>query len=110
MDDNSGILWWLEQMLQIMGHSVVAVEEGSKVLENFISDPNFDVMLLDVENNLGMGGIETLEKLLKISPEIKTKVIFMSGNYEALDQIKEDFKAPILKKPFVREKLVHLLS
>jgi len=93
MDDYSEILSLLDQFLRHMNHEVVTVEEGGAALEEFLLAKNagnpFDTVILDIENDIGMGGVETLKKLRGINPS--TKIVMMSGDHQKLEKVKKMF-------------------
>ena len=67
-------------------------------------------MLLDLFNKKGMGGEETLRKLLVFDPD--AKVIAISGYLEDsdTDDLKKDGFCEVIIKPYRREELDMALS
>lgn len=114
VDDEPDILSITALMLEKMGYDVDNYEEGSGALDAYkraVQEGRpFDAMLLDLFNKKGMGGEETLKKLLVFDPD--AKVIAISGYLEDSDTddlIKDGF-CEVIIKPYRREELFIALS
>ena len=94
-----------------LGYEIVTVESGQICLDTIAQDKNFDVILLDVEMP-EMSGIETLEKLRTQEPDLKTKVMFLSGAEEPDEVLSRTYLQPagFVQKPFVPAKLKEKLE
>lgn len=81
MDDEVVIRSVAEKLLAHMGYKVTAVENGNQVIDEYtraLKDGNkFDLVILDLTIPAGMGGKETVKKLLEIDPA--TVAIVSSG-------------------------------
>jgi len=114
VDDEPDILSITALMLEKMGYRVDTYEEGSGALDAYKravqEEQPFDVMLLDLFNKKGMGGEETLRKLLVFDPD--AKVIAISGYLEDsdTDDLKKDGFCEVIIKPYRREELDKALS
>lgn len=114
VDDEPDILSITALMLEKMGYRVDTYEEGSGALDAYKravqAEQPFDVMLLDLFNKKGMGGEETLRKLLVFDPD--AKVIAISGYLEDsdTDDLKKDGFCEVIIKPYRREELDMALS
>lgn len=109
MDDEEIIRIVTGQMLKALGYEAVFVENGEEAVEKYAdalrSDRPFDAVILDLTIRGGMGGQETIKKMVEIDPHVKA--IVSSGytdgpiisNYTA-----EGFKAG-LSKPYEIEEL-----
>jgi two-component system cell cycle sensor histidine kinase/response regulator CckA len=118
MDDEPVILDLAGELLAELGHSTEFATHGGEAIEKYVaakqSGKPFDVVILDLTIRGGMGGAETIRKLLKIDPEVKAVVSSgYSDDTVAADHQKEGFKA-FLKKPYdidaLREVLHKLLG
>jgi two-component system, cell cycle sensor histidine kinase and response regulator CckA len=104
MDDEEIIRNLSSELLGALGHSVEVAKHGQEALEKYqgamAAARPFDIVILDLTVRGGMGGSETIQKLLGIDPAVKA--IVSSGysddaataNYE-----KQGFKA-FLNKPY----------
>lgn len=98
IDDEKFITKSIKQHLEKEGCEVMTAETGEEGIEIFKADPP-DIILLDL-NMPGMGGIETLKSLRKLSSDIIVIIITAHGDIEtAVSSIKlgaYDF----VEKPF----------
>jgi two-component system cell cycle sensor histidine kinase/response regulator CckA len=81
MDDEEILRKVAERMLLEIGYEVECVRDGSEALERYEKDRRsgraFDAVIMDLTIPGGMGGKETIKKLLKIDP--KAIVVVSSG-------------------------------
>ncbi|MBT6225893.1 MAG: response regulator [Candidatus Scalindua sp.] len=113
MDDENEIRYIFTKMLNRMQYEVETAVDGYKALELFksaieIKKP-FEAVIIDLEVANGMGGEETIRRLLEIDPG--TKIILSSGSIS--DHIMNDFKKygirAVLRKPFKNDELKKVL-
>ena len=82
MDDDEMVRFIAGQTLEKIGYQVKFAEEGREALEAyrkaFADGEPFIAAILDLNIPGGMGGKETLDKLLEIDPNVKAYV--SSGN------------------------------
>ena len=79
MDDEQSIRTFMSKVLIRLGYDVVTCVEGNEAVEIYskameTKEP-FDTVILDLTNQFGMGGKETMKKLLEINPATKGIVI-----------------------------------
>jgi PAS domain S-box-containing protein len=104
MDDDEKIRKTLCRMLIKLGYEVDSASDGFRALEKFVkateSGRQFDAVILDLTVPGGMGGKETIEKLLRIDPQIRAIV---SSGYSD-DPIMADFQkygfSEVMAKPY----------
>ncbi len=82
MDDEKMVRDISTEMLQSCGHSVDTAVDGNEALQKYIdaaekNDTPFDIVIMDLTIPGGMGGKETISKLLTFDP--KAKAIVSSG-------------------------------
>jgi two-component system, cell cycle sensor histidine kinase and response regulator CckA len=114
MDDEPGLRRVIGLLLERMGHAVELVEDGERAIEVYGQAKGqgrpFDVVILDLTNRSGVGGLEAIQALLTMDPGVKA--IVMSG-YAADPVVVEPerygFKG-VLTKPFDSDKLQETLS
>jgi two-component system cell cycle sensor histidine kinase/response regulator CckA len=104
MDDEEIIRNLSCEIIKTLGHTVEVAVHGQEALEKYqgamAAGRPFDIVILDLTVRGGMGGSETLQKLLELDPGVKAIVSsgysddFAMTNYE-----KQGFKA-FLKKPY----------
>ncbi len=105
MDDEEMIRNLIEEMLHTLGHDVELAENGVDTLEKYrnalAEKTPFDIVILDLTVRGGMGGAETISKLIEIDPGVKA---IMSSGYSndalASNYHSAGFKA-FLKKPYI---------
>ena len=93
MDDDPTIRDILARIFQKMGHKVDSFSKGEE-----INRFDFDLYVLDLENSLGMGGIETMKKILQHG--VTVNIVLMSGNHFALADAEAKWGVRVLPKPF----------
>jgi PAS domain S-box-containing protein len=114
MDDEESVRNIAQKMLSHLGNDTVVVSDGTEAIHNFTeaikSKKPFDLVILDLTIPGGMGGQETIAKLLEIDPHIKA--IVTSGYSQ--DPILSDsadygFKG-VITKPYLIEELEKVVS
>ncbi len=114
MDDEEMIRELSTEMLRRLGYDAVSSDDGKKTLalyqEAIETDEPFDAVILDLTIKGGMGGIETIRKLLKIDPQVKAVVSTgYSVNKIMIDHKKYGF-CGVVAKPYSLQKLYDVLS
>lgn len=75
MDDDELILFIAEETLKKMGHDVVCVADGAAAVGAFgraqQEGIHFRAIFLDLNIHGGMGGKETMKRLLELDPQAK---------------------------------------
>ncbi len=113
MDDEEIIRNLSCEIFRALGHTVEVAIDGQEALEKYkgaMAGRPFDIVILDLTVRGGMGGTETMQKLLELDPRVKAIVSsgysddFATTNYE-----KQGFKA-FLKKPYNVEALRVMLN
>ncbi|MDA3787104.1 MAG: PAS domain S-box protein, partial [Desulfobacula sp.] len=79
MDDEEAIRTLLRMVINRLGYDVETCIEGRAVIEIYKkameSKEPFDMVILDLTNKIGMGGQETMRRLLEIDPDVKGIII-----------------------------------
>ncbi|HEY6010502.1 MAG TPA: response regulator, partial [Nitrospirota bacterium] len=106
------------EMIGSLGHDVDVAKHGQEALEKYqeavAAGRPFDIVILDLTIRGGMGGVETMQKLLERDPAVKAIVSSGYSDDAAIaSHLAHGFKA-YLKKPYeideLREILRSLLS
>lgn len=84
MDDDVMIRFLAESMLRDMGYNVRAACNGEEAILLYQNEKTsgrpFDLVILDIKICVGMGGRETIKRLIQIDPEVKA--IVSSGQHQ----------------------------
>jgi PAS domain S-box-containing protein len=114
MDDEELIRNIAGEMIDVLGHKVELAEHGEEVIEKYNaameSGNPFDVVILDLTIRGGMGGRETIERLLAVNPRIRAIV---SSGYSD-DAVVSDYRnygfSARLTKPYKLQELSDTLN
>ncbi len=79
VDDEKNILKMLSQGLSIKGYDTITASSGEEALDRCKSE-EVDLVLLDIMMENGIDGIETLQKLLELQPQLN--VVMMSAQQD----------------------------
>jgi two-component system cell cycle sensor histidine kinase/response regulator CckA len=114
MDDEAGVRNAVALTLRRMGHQVELAENGQQAVELYgkaqRGDGPFGLVILDLIVRGGMGGLETIQALLRMDPAVKAVIMSGYANETViLEHDRHGFKGA-LTKPFYQRKLQQLLS
>ncbi|UNC92700.1 PAS domain S-box protein [Candidatus Contubernalis alkaliaceticus] len=114
MDDEEMLREVIGEMLSLIGYEAVFARDGAEAVDLYQSYLGaghiFDAVIIDLTIPGGMGGKQTIQKLLEIDP--KVKAIVTSGYYDdpVVSNYKEyGFKGFVLK-PYIIEDLAEVLD
>jgi two-component system, cell cycle sensor histidine kinase and response regulator CckA len=92
MDDDETIRSMLKTMLTMAGYTVELTENGKITIEKYTKAKDekkpFDAVIMDLTIPGGMGGKDTITKLLKVDPNAR---VIVSSGYST-DPVMSDFK------------------
>lgn len=114
MDDDLFIREFIKEALEIGNHDVEVCETGEEAIAIFkqsvLLNSPFEIVLLDMINNIGLGGPETLLELKKIKNNICS--VLITG--KKFDKIEQEFKQlgfdGAISKPFSVDALLQLIE
>jgi two-component system, cell cycle sensor histidine kinase and response regulator CckA len=114
MDDEELLRDLSREMICSLGHEVEVAKHGREALakyqEAMAAGKPFDIVILDLTVRGGMGGAETIKKLLEIDPAAKAIVSSGYSDDAALEShLSHGFRA-YLKKPYDVDELRNILS
>lgn len=88
VDDQSGVRFFLKEVLEGEGYSVVAADSGEAALEHIPAEV-FDVAIIDLVMK-EVGGIEVLKALKRVTPNTAAIVLTAHGSLEtAVEALRE---------------------
>ncbi len=114
MDDEEMVRGIAGKMIEVIGHEVEFAEHGEAAIGKYEaameSGKPFDIVILDLTIRGGIGGRETIARLLAVNPDIRA--IVSSGYSE--DAIMSDYLgygfSARLTKPYMLEELSDVLN
>jgi PAS domain S-box-containing protein len=109
MDDEEYIRNTAGEMLTSVGYMVGFANDGTEAIDLFIrakesGDP-YDVIIMDLTIPGGMGGMETIQKLLEIAPDVKAIVSSGYANVPIMSVFREYGFKGVIAKPYRTEEL-----
>ena len=114
MDDEEMIRELASEMLVSLGHEVASAETGETALAAYRAAQDagrpFDIVILDLTIRGGMGGLETMRKLVEIDPDVKAVVSSGYSGDEVLSDYREHGFRAVLAKPYSLAELQGVLG
>jgi CheY-like chemotaxis protein len=114
MDDEHYIRQTASEILKKKNFNVVTATQGLETIELFknahSSDAPFDVVILDLTIPDGMGGLETLKKLLEIDPEVKAIASSGYSDDPVISQPEKYGFADSLGKPYNLNEFINVIK
>jgi len=107
-EDDAIISGSLEKVLSRKGLNVLTTDNGIEALK-LIKEQKPEALLLDI-NLPGISGLQVLEEVRKLSQDLKVIVITGTFDSETEQRVKELGVYAFLKKPFMVEVLLKLLT
>jgi two-component system cell cycle sensor histidine kinase/response regulator CckA len=114
MDDEEVIRMLLSVMLLAFGYEAHLISNGAEAITSYCNakesgDP-FDVIIIDLNIPDGMGGKETIRKLLEIDPDVKAIVSSGFTDDPAMTNYREYGFRGVLQKPYTVSDLRRVLQ
>jgi two-component system, cell cycle sensor histidine kinase and response regulator CckA len=101
VEDDPAVRSIVSAMLEERGYEVVTEPGGEEAVERFRSDAISIAIVVSDLMMRGIGGIETLERIREIDPEVQA--LFMSGYTDA--PVSADLRTGFIQKPFSGDEL-----
>ncbi|HXG63764.1 MAG TPA: sigma-54 dependent transcriptional regulator [Blastocatellia bacterium] len=108
VDDEEVMRDVLESLLTAEGYAVEIARAGEEGLDKFQQLP-FDLVLLDVSMP-GMGGLRTLEEILKVDPEAVVIMITAYATFDTAISAWQRGAFNCIKKPFDNREILGLIA
>ena len=113
MDDEEIIRLVVGKMLEEIGYEADFAEDGEKAIEQYAdamkSGNPFSAVIMDLTVRGGMGGLECVNKLLEIDPEVKAIVSSGYADNPIMSKYRESGFKGIIIKPYEIEDLSEIL-
>lgn len=104
MDDEDMIIQITRDMLESLGYEVETASDGNETIKKYVDARNsgkpFDIVILDITIPGGMGGKETILRLLEIDPAVKAIVSSGYSNDPVMAMFGEYGFAGVIAKPY----------
>lgn len=114
MDDEEGIRFLAEAMLEEMGFQVQVTRNGDEAIlfyrEEREAGRPFDIVILDLKVPGGMGGEEAVRKLREIDPGLRAIVSSGASNTPIMKEFRKYGFNGVLPKPYNRQDLDDILA
>ena len=114
VDDDAAVGAMARAVLEAAGYSTLSASSGEEAVELYSqvhqSGREIELVVLDITLPGGMSGIETLDRLREVNPEVK--VIASSGYFDdsAAPAAKKRGFVGILPKPYTAERMTRLVQ
>lgn len=108
VDDQEGIRRLLDETCSLLGYHVVTATSGIEAVK-LAEESKFKAALIDMKMP-GMNGIETLEKIYSIDPEIKAALMTGYGETQFIEDAVRMSACSIIRKPFDLEDIRKFLE
>jgi PAS domain S-box-containing protein len=113
MDDEEIVLEVLSRALTFLGYEVDLTKDGGQAIDKYAqakeSGRVYDGVILDLTVPGGMGGKETIEKLLKIDPQVKAIVSSGYSDDPILGNFEDYGFSGVITKPYKVSELSKIL-
>ena len=109
MDDEEALREVAYSILKRLGYEVTLAEDGVEAVNMYkkamASANPFDLVILDLTHKVGMGGLETIERLSKIDHAVRAVVTAGDSNNPIIKNFRQYGFSTALIKPFTVDEL-----
>lgn len=114
MEDEEVIRKTVSRLLTRLGYEVETAGNGEETLDLYKNGMDtsrpFDIVMMDLTIHGGMGGVETMSRLLAIDPAVKAVISSGHFNDPVLMNYKKYGFSGVIAKPYEIEQLIDLLD
>ncbi len=114
MDDEAAIRDLTSQLLSTLGYEVTAVPDGSEAVRIYErarrKGEGFQAVILDATIRGGVGGVETIERLRSLDPDVNAIICSGYSDAAAISRFLTYGFRGALSKPFTRRELADALG
>ena len=104
VDDEPGMLRYIRTLLEVDDHKVETASSGEEAVEYIRNDKHPDLVLLDMLMP-GIDGLQTLEQMRQIQPNLKVVILSCLGDTRKVVQAMRLGAQDYLTKPFHKAEL-----
>lgn len=108
VDDEADMIWAITNVLLTQNHSVISVSSGEDAIQK-VRETALDLVLLDYRLP-GMDGVQILENIKQIKPELPVIMVTGYGGIEEAVQAIKLGAAHYLAKPFDNDHLIEVTN
>ena len=114
MDDEETIRKVFGKMLNHLGYQVEFARDGNEAIDVFLqarnTDDAFNAVIMDLTIPGGKGGLETIQQLRKIDPQVKAVVSSGYSNDQIMSKYQDFGFNGFLTKPFKIVELSRIMN
>ncbi|MFH2005420.1 MAG: response regulator [bacterium] len=114
MDDEAAVRTVARRMLERIGFAVTVAEHGQEAIalyeQALTTDRPFDAVIMDLVIDGGMGGKETMRRLLELDPNVSAIVASGYSNDDVMARYRQYGFRAVLAKPFQMSELTAALG
>jgi PAS domain S-box-containing protein len=114
MDDEEAVREVAEGILHSIGCEIALAQDGTEAIELYLKAKEagrpFDVVILDLTVSGGMGGMETIKKLVEIDKDVKAIVSTGYSNDPVMAEYRKYGFMGALNKPYKLQEINEVLS
>lgn len=110
LDDEPLVLSGVSMLLQTLGHIVTESVTGEDVIRLITDGKHFDVAILDVRVQNGLGALDIVSQLTALDCSMKTVVSSGSGTDDVMVNYSDHGFSDSLPKPFTMKDLSSLIE
>ena len=108
VDDSGLARRMIRKILEELGHEVEDASDGAQALERYVLN-HHDAVVLDLLMH-GMYGVEVLQKLKQLNPDLPVIVATADIQRSTREQVKEAGAVAMVNKPVTKEQLAEVLT
>lgn len=108
VDDQPGVRKLLGIIVTELGDKVQEAQNGKEAVD-MVKNCNPDLVIMDIRMPV-MGGVEALEKIKLLSPQLPVVMMTAYGSEEALEDLRKKGAVMCLTKPFDVDFIKELLN
>jgi CheY-like chemotaxis protein len=109
IEDDEAVLDALKRMLEHFGYSIITASNGEEAIDIYlVEQERIDLVILAL-NMPGMGGRKCLERLLEITPDLKTIITSGYSSAASVEGISKSGTFVFIEKPYLHEDLLRTI-